>query len=218
MDNSRINTIIFDFGIVLFNVCPQKTDQEITSLCGDKAASFFSLKKQHSLCDQFEMGLIDSETFAEGIGRLVGIKELDVKKIIDAWSAMIIEMPLYKYNLLNSLRKDYRLIALSNTNIAHYHAINYKLAEQYALSSMKDLFDETYLSFEVGLRKPDPNLFRHVIQTSNLNPNHCLFIDDLEENLKTAKSLGINTALYQMGDNLEQFIQKEMHGCKKLVS
>ena len=54
-------------------------------------------------------------------------------------------------------------------------------------------FDAFYLSQEIHFRKPNTDIFDFVLNTHQLNPKECLFIDDTKENTDTAKKLGIQT-------------------------
>eukprot|EP01104_Vermistella_antarctica_P016634 TRINITY_DN5701_c0_g1_i1.p1 TRINITY_DN5701_c0_g1~~TRINITY_DN5701_c0_g1_i1.p1 ORF type:complete len:259 (+),score=64.36 TRINITY_DN5701_c0_g1_i1:114-890(+) len=74
------------------------------------------------------------------------------------------------------------------------------------------LFDEVISSRDVGLRKPEPEIYLHALSLLKLKAEECVFIDDLGANLKTAKHLGFHTilcrtsnpndALRQLGDVL----------------
>ena len=50
-----------------------------------------------------------------------------------------------------------------------------------------------YLSYEVGMRKPDAEIFELVLSENNLDPNETLFIDDSIQHIEAAKKLGIHT-------------------------
>jgi 2-haloacid dehalogenase len=60
-----------------------------------------------------------------------------------------------------------------------------------------DLFDDRVISGEVKIAKPDPRIFNLLIERNHLDPQECLFIDDNEDNCRTARSLGITPVLYQ---------------------
>ena len=49
------------------------------------------------------------------------------------------------------------------------------------------------LSFEVGLIKPDPSIYRHCLRKLGVRPSEALFVDDLEENVLAARALGIRS-------------------------
>ncbi|GAB2826704.1 hypothetical protein GCM10027176_33880 [Actinoallomurus bryophytorum] len=54
-----------------------------------------------------------------------------------------------------------------------------------------ELFDGVVISGEVGLRKPDPEIFQHALELLDLPPQDCAFIDDIEHNVRAAERLGI---------------------------
>jgi epoxide hydrolase-like predicted phosphatase len=56
---------------------------------------------------------------------------------------------------------------------------------------LNDLFDAVVISGQVGLRKPDPEIYRLAAQKIGLDPAECVFVDDLPTNLGPAARLGM---------------------------
>jgi len=56
-------------------------------------------------------------------------------------------------------------------------------------------FDGGIISSEVKLSKPDPRIYRHILKAYDLNADECLYIDDIEENVRTAVSAGMQVLL-----------------------
>ncbi|WP_028065293.1 HAD family hydrolase [Solirubrobacter soli] len=56
-----------------------------------------------------------------------------------------------------------------------------------------ELFDAIVLSGRIGIRKPDPRIYRHAADALGIPPAACVFVDDLGGNLKPAKALGMTT-------------------------
>jgi putative hydrolase of the HAD superfamily len=54
-----------------------------------------------------------------------------------------------------------------------------------------ELFDAVVISSEVGLRKPDERIFRHAATKLGLDPAECVFVDDIELNIRAAEALGM---------------------------
>lgn len=54
-----------------------------------------------------------------------------------------------------------------------------------------ELFDVVVISAEVGLRKPDERIFRHALEGLGLEPQECVFIDDIEHNIRAAEAIGM---------------------------
>jgi epoxide hydrolase-like predicted phosphatase len=57
------------------------------------------------------------------------------------------------------------------------------------------LFDGAVFSYKIKLIKPEPEIYQHLLTTYNLDPHECLFIDDLEANIKGAQNAGIDGIL-----------------------
>jgi putative hydrolase of the HAD superfamily len=73
---------------------------------------------------------------------------------------------------------------LSNTNRLHWEdgACRWAVVE---------LFDYRFLSFELGLVKPDPDVFEHVVRTVGASPGRLLFLDDNALNVEAAREIGL---------------------------
>jgi putative hydrolase of the HAD superfamily len=55
------------------------------------------------------------------------------------------------------------------------------------------LFDHVIESAKIGLRKPDPRIYRMMVEALGVDPNHCVYLDDLGVNLKPAREMGMTT-------------------------
>jgi len=83
------------------------------------------------------------------------------------------------------LKKNYRLVVLSNTDTMRFGFIKKKFPEIF-------IFDEYVLSFEVGFMKPHPQIYKEALKKAEFPAKECVFIDDREENIEAATKLGIN--------------------------
>jgi putative hydrolase of the HAD superfamily len=54
-----------------------------------------------------------------------------------------------------------------------------------------DLFDVAVISSEVGMRKPEERIFRHTAALLGLEPQECVFIDDVSANIAAAEAIGL---------------------------
>ena len=80
---------------------------------------------------------------------------------------------------------------LSNTNEIHISSLPDELEKQGGLRNINDLFEKVYLSYEVGCRKPDQEIFELVLKDAELKPSETLFIDDSIQHVEGAKKVGI---------------------------
>ncbi len=61
---------------------------------------------------------------------------------------------------------------------------------------LRERFDVVVESAEVGLRKPDPAIYRLVVDRLGVAPDEAVFVDDWEENLPPARDLGLHTIAF----------------------
>jgi epoxide hydrolase-like predicted phosphatase len=61
----------------------------------------------------------------------------------------------------------------------------------YPRETLGDLFDELVISGEVGIRKPDPEIYLLAARTLGVPPGACVFVDDLAENIRGAAAVGM---------------------------
>jgi putative hydrolase of the HAD superfamily len=191
MHKESIKNIIFDLGNVIINIDPKLSVQAMSKLGFKDFERSYSLLSQSNLFDSLEKGLITPDQFHNEINAELKTK-VSSDEINKAWGAMLLDFPVKRIKLLQILAKKYRLFLLSNTNIIHFHQYNNDLINQFGFG-LNSLFEKAYYSFEMGLRKPDPEIFEQVLEESNLNPFETLFIDDLDKNIDVAGRMGLNT-------------------------
>lgn len=66
----------------------------------------------------------------------------------------------------------------------------------YAREDFPELFDAVVISAEVGMRKPEPRIFRHAAEELGVSPEACVFIDDAEANVSAAIGCGMTGILH----------------------
>lgn len=77
------------------------------------------------------------------------------------------------------------------------------------------LFDAVVISGEVGMRKPEPRIFRHAVDRLGLPPRTCVMVDDLPHNITGAVGAGLVGVLHRSYDNtlaeLEVLFDRPLH-------
>lgn len=189
--NENIDTVIFDFGGVLINIDYHKTIEAFKELGITDFEERYSQADQSSLFSDFEIGKISAQRFVNDLLHFLP-SGISPNKVVHAWNAMILDVPTSTVDLLASLQGKYRLFLLSNTNEIH---IPKALIEWEKSSKVEfyDCFEYVYLSHEMGLRKPDEEIFSRVCREQSIQPENALFIDDSEQHLIGARKIGLNT-------------------------
>jgi FMN phosphatase YigB (HAD superfamily) len=186
-----INTIIFDFGDVFINLDKQATVNSLRNL---------GLSGWHEDLDQlniqFETGQISREAFIDGLQKFIPNASDD--EILQAWSAILLDFPLYRLEFLQMLSTKYRLFLLSNTDAIHIETFEQKNGATF-YSDFYNCFEKVYFSFEIGMRKPNSEIYKYVLNEHDLQAKRTLFIDDKKENTDAALLLGLQVWNLQVG-------------------
>ncbi len=74
--------------------------------------------------------------------------------------------------------------------------------------SLDKVFDTIYCSADLGVVKPDPHIFKYVMNDLKTPPEKILFIDDRKENIRAAKKLGIRTILFRNDAHARKALHK----------
>jgi putative hydrolase of the HAD superfamily len=79
------------------------------------------------------------------------------------------------------------------TNNLPANAIGSMTGRSLYVAEVMVLFDHVIESAKIGLRKPDPRIYKMMVETLNANPKNCVYLDDLGVNLKPAREMGMTT-------------------------
>nr|MBP9688981.1 HAD family phosphatase [Bacteroidia bacterium] len=187
---TKITTIIFDLGGVILNLDQDRTLRAFKRL----GADLDLMNDVSTVFKVFETGRISADDFRNAI--ITHLKgNVTAAQVDDAWNAMLLDLPVERLTMLENLRKKYRVFLLSNTNSIHIDAFNLYLKQHHPNLNWFGLFDKVYYSYQIGLRKPDTNIYEFVLNENNLKPHECLFIDDMKANLNGANNIGLHTIL-----------------------
>ena len=186
-----IKNIIFDFGDIFINLDKEGLQNALQSL-GIKEWN----ADLNELNESFEKGLCSEEYFLSGIQKHTSAKNLD--EIKTSWCKILSDFPIHRLEFLEKLKPDFRLFLLSNTDAIHIAHFRKTVGEAFCLRFFNS-FEKVYFSFEMGLRKPQAEIYMQVLTENTLNASETLFVDDKKENTDAAKQLGIQVWNLQVG-------------------
>lgn len=101
------------------------------------------------------------------------------------------------YDLVDELKER-------NIPVAMLSNIDKRLARLIRDYGLYESFDPCLLSFEIGYAKPDPRAYRVLIAELNFPAQDIVFIDDLPENIASAKKVGIDAIRFLSEDQIRQ--------------
>ena len=99
---------------------------------------------------------------------------------------------------LQLLSKKFRLFLLSNTDAIHIDHFEQREGASF-YGDFYQCFEKVYFSYEMGMRKPDAEIYTTLINRHELSPKRTLFVDDKKENTDVAKALGLHVWNLQVG-------------------
>ncbi|MFY7665436.1 HAD family hydrolase [Flavobacterium sp.] len=186
-----IQAIIFDFGDVLIDLNKAESLEAFRKIGLEKPN-----EQLLELNDAFERGKISEQAFLSGIQSYIPTQSIETIK--SAWNTLIGDFPLERLELLQMLKSKYKLFLLTNTDIIHMEAFEEEVGASFA-SAFYQCFEKVYYSHEMGMRKPDPQVYLTILRKHDLIAERTLFIDDKKENTDAAAQLGLQVWNLQVG-------------------
>jgi putative hydrolase of the HAD superfamily len=199
-----IKNLIFDFGGVIIDINTVMVGKSFKELGVKNLEKINELAITKGLYLDLEKGLITPAEFREGLRGVSGLKLTD-DQIDEAWNSMIIDFPKSRFDLLKQLRNNYNIYLLSNTNEIHYHYFNQYAIKNLGVKCLDDLFTQCFYSHKMKMRKPDQEIYIKMLAMGNINPSESLYIDDLEENVQSARNLGIHAIVHRPEEEINQY-------------
>ncbi|KEY57242.1 glucose-1-phosphatase [Serratia sp. DD3] len=176
---------IFDLGNVIVDIDFKRVLGVWSNLSGVPLATLSDRFSMGEIFQQHERGEVSDEEFAEKLCAEMGIG-LSFEQFAAGWQAVFVSLRPEVIDIMHRLRSEgHRVVVLSNTNRLHcdYWPQHYPEVAEAA--------DHLYLSQDIGMRKPDANIYQYVLKAENTPADQAVFFDDVAANVAAAKALGI---------------------------
>jgi len=147
-----------------------------------------------------DRGTLPLEEAVERAARRTGLPAREIADLMDSLPRALQPIPATVDLLRRVKAVGHRLYCLSNMHLAVIDRL-----EQ--ANSFWDLFDGRLISCRVHLVKPEPEIYRHLVDTYALDAGETVFIDDMEANLGPAARCGMQTILYEDADQCQRALQ-----------
>jgi putative hydrolase of the HAD superfamily len=139
---------------------------------------------------KFERAEVDIETFdqmfaAESLALGAEVRGKDVLPLLSG------DLRPEMVEALKLIKSRFKTGCITNNLPAN--AIGSASGRSLYVAEVMVLFDHVIESAKIGLRKPDPRIYRMMIETLGVDPEHCVYLDDLGVNLKPAREMGMTT-------------------------
>lgn len=185
-----IDTIIFDFGGVLFDIDYDAPAREFLKLGLKDFKDIYSQTNQTALFNDLETGKAHQPEFLAYFRKLVPAGVSD-EEIMKAWDSILLTLPRERAELVHQLKSKFRTFILSNTNSIHVASFEKILENTIGLEWFKSGFEKVYYSNAIGIKKPHPETYLQICEWNGLDPGATLFIDDSLQHVEGAVKAGL---------------------------
>lgn len=200
----KFKAVIFDFGNVIINIEFQRIYQTFAKFTSKPVTYIEKRITEDQIFRRYESGQFTDEEFREVIRQTLGFPLSD-HEVDTAWNAILLDIPTDRIDLIHNIRQKYPVYLLSNTNNIHISASNNYLKKVHGIKNLDILFDKLYLSYEMGMWKPDAEIYHEVLRSNKLQPNEVIFFDDNQHNIESAKAIGMQTILVEPPTSIVEY-------------
>jgi epoxide hydrolase-like predicted phosphatase len=196
--------LIFDLGKVVFDLSFDNVFLSWAAASGQQASVLKSKFQFDEFFDAFERGEVSNKEFRAEISQRLRF-ELTDQAFDEGWCALYLDTYEGIDELLGSLKEQYQLVALTNTNSIHEQVWRTKYRE-----SLRH-FNKVFCSHELKTRKPEKEAYQLVLDYLGVAPQQTIFLDDSDANTTGAAQLGIQTILVTSQQQMHTDLRKMLH-------
>ncbi len=195
--NETIKVLLFDLGNVLVDFDYRLSVKRIAHFCPRKPEDIINFFLSSEITSSFEAGKISPEEFFNKVKEALELK-LSYAAFVPIWNEVFFLSAKNRsvFSLANNLRERYQTAMISNINILHYEY----LKKHFPVFS---IFSPIFLSYELGLVKPDPLIYQKVLEVLNARPQEVFYTDDRPELVESARRLGIQAFVFSGAQQLQ---------------
>lgn len=221
----RKRVVLFDFGAILVGLSKLRCIDALKKIGCGRIAYYVDECRQEDLFHDLEIGgsieafcdeARKQSSFTDEMGKFHSCEATN-EEICWAWNQLLTDIPVEKLRMVKRLHDEmgYYTAILSNTNQIHWQYAVEHLFTKDGLT-VNDYFDEIFLSCDLGMVKPDDDIYQEMIQQlrskqelSGINPADILFIDDSAKNCAAAEKNGIMTYHDKKGDTWQRLFMEK---------
>ncbi len=189
-----VRSVMFDLGGVLVRVEPERLLEVLPK--GEAAhAQVARLMDDPAWAVPFELGHVTPRQFFEQLAQHLSVT-CSFERFVEVWNGMLSENA-DTIKLIERLRERYTLLVLTNTNVFH---------DEYIRRTWPRVgrVHHWVASYQVGIRKPDPQMFQLAVRRTGVSPDATVYIDDRADHVAAARQLGLTAIQFTPGMKLEE--------------
>lgn len=184
-----MRAVLCDLGGVVIQIDPDRIRAQWARMSTLPASEVYSAYPD-DIYDEFERDEVTEGEYLRHVRTRLRLEGTD-EEILTAFNDLYLGADSATVDTLQRLReRGVLLLALTNTNRSHHRVWSRRFAD------VLDLFDHVHCSHHLRSRKPEPEVFRAVLDEHNLKPGEVVFIDDVPGHVSAAKAVGLEGVVF----------------------
>jgi putative hydrolase of the HAD superfamily len=190
--------VMFDVGGVAVEFDTDRLILQVSQLVGQPFEEVQRAVYDDELLLHFELGRMTPQAYYQALKERLRLS-WGYEQFVRVWNSIFIENRDVT-QLLQRVRKRHKLLALTNTNSLH---LEYLKKNFPSLS----IFDHWVASCDVGLRKPDPQIYLLALKRAGVRPQAAIYVDDRPELVEAGRGAGLTAIRCESGPQREQALR-----------
>jgi putative hydrolase of the HAD superfamily len=196
MNKAIVRNVIFDMGGV---VLEWNTDKILRAFCADPdlRALFKRAVFEHDDWHALDKGTLEEQQAVDNFSQRTGRSRTEVEDLLKATSESLVPIQPTLDLLLQLSTSGVPLYCLSNMANSTFSYLR-------ARYDFWDRFQGIVVSAHIKMRKPEPEIYRHLLSRYALAAASCVFIDDMPVNVAAAREVGMEAILFRGAEDCSQ--------------
>ncbi len=199
---NRYDAIICALGNVLIDFDHRIAVRRILEHTPKKEEDIYDLFFDSGVTELYEEGRIDPDEFFRRVKDFLKL-DMDRDGFFQIWNDIFFETPknIKMQDFLREARARYKLVLVSNLNKTHFEFLKTRM-------DIFGEFNKQVLSYEVGHRKPDPEIYRRALESARTTASRAFYVDDRKDLVEAAAKLGIKGIVFDSDGAFEKIIKE----------
>ena len=194
-----VEAVIFDFGGVLVRTEDRKPRADLAARLDMTYDELSALIFDSQSAIQATKGEITADAHWDAVQKLLGLSDAEIEQVrTEFWAGDVLDEDLV--NLLRDLRPRYSTVLLSNA----WDDLRQMIEDVWQID---DAFDRLVISAEIGLVKPNLEIYQWMISQLGMEPAKAVFVDDFLHNVEGARAAGLQAIHFQSADQAQGELQ-----------
>jgi epoxide hydrolase-like predicted phosphatase len=199
MENT-ITTVIWDMGGVILRSEDRTPRQKLAEQYKIPLDDLYTLVFNSDSAKLATIGKMDETGHWKSVANVLGISEQELDHFQEQfWAGDSLDLKLIEF--IRSLQGKYKTALLSNAWSGARNVLT-------NVRPCMDVFHHSFFSYEVGLAKPDPEIYKLILNQMDVKPGKAIFVDDVAENIEAANQVGIHGIQFLTSDQAQRDVSE----------